>query len=159
MRSSAARMATSFIEPMREKGPGRKELTQAGMPCDARTRLGATVCLCWASERSLPEWVHDIRLESAVGVQRMPVDPDAGIPDLVRRLGDDSKRLMKDEVALAKLELHDSVREGGKGAMYLGISFGVGVLAAVAFTLLLVTIIGRAAGGDMWVGALITGVL
>lgn len=93
-----------------------------------------------------------------MGVHRMPVDPDAGIPDLVRRLGDDSKRLMKDEVRLAKLELHESVHEGGRGAMFLGISFGIGVLAAVSLTLFLVTLIGRFAGGHMWIGALITGV-
>lgn len=89
----------------------------------------------------------------------MPVDPDAGIPDLVRRLGDDSKRLMKDELQLVKLEMHDNVRDGGKGAVYLAVSFGIGVLAAVALTLCLATIIGRLAGGHMWVGAMVTGVV
>jgi uncharacterized membrane protein YqjE len=94
-----------------------------------------------------------------MGAQRMPVDPDAGIPDLIHRLGDDSKRLMSDEVRLAKLEMKDNVARAGKGVLWLGISFGIGVVALVALTLLLSTLIGRLASGHMWVGALVTGIL
>lgn len=91
-----------------------------------------------------------------MGVQRMPIDPDVGIPDLITRLGEDSKRLVSDEVRLAKLELKDNLKRGGKGAMWLGVAFGVGVVALVALTLVLVTLIGRLAAGHMWVGALVT---
>jgi len=94
-----------------------------------------------------------------MAVQRMPVDPDAGIPDLVSRLGDDSKRLVIDEVQLAKLELRESLSTAGRGALRLGIAFGIGVVALVALTLLLATLIGRLAAGHMWIGALITGVV
>jgi putative superfamily III holin-X len=94
-----------------------------------------------------------------MGVNRMPVDPDAGIPDLIHRLGDDSKRLMGDEVRLAKLEVKDNVKRGGKGVMWLGMAFGVGVVAMVFFTLMLATLIGRIAAGHMWVGAIVTGVV
>lgn len=94
-----------------------------------------------------------------MGAQRMPVDPDTGIPDLIHRLGDDSKRLMSDEVRLAKLEMKDNVTRAGKGVLWLGISFGIGVVALVALTLLLTTLIGRVASGHMWVGALVTGIL
>jgi hypothetical protein len=89
----------------------------------------------------------------------MPVDPDVGIPDLIHRLTDDSKRLLSDEVRLAKLELRESLHQAGRGAMWLGVGFGIGVVALVAFTLFLVTLIGRIAAGHMWVGALVTGVL
>ena len=92
-----------------------------------------------------------------MAVQRMPVDPDTGIPDLISRLGDDSKRLVMDEVHLAKLELREGLSRAGSGALRLGIAFGVGVVAMVAFTLLLATLIGRLVAGHMWVGALITG--
>jgi hypothetical protein len=92
-------------------------------------------------------------------VTRMPVDPDAGIPDLVRRLSDDSKRLLGDEVRLARLELKENIKRGGKGALLLGVAFGVGAVAAVLFTLFLATAIGRLAGGHMWVGALVTGIV
>src|SRR5262245_55316491 len=92
-------------------------------------------------------------------MNRMPVDPDAGIPDLVRRLSDDSKRLLGDEVRLAKLELRENIKRGGKGALLLGIAFGVAAGAAVLLTVFLVTGIGRLAGGQMWIGALVTGVV
>ena len=94
-----------------------------------------------------------------MGVQRMPVDPNAGIPDLISRLSDDSKRLMRDEVQLAKLELRDSLKRTTRGGMWLGLAFGVGVVALVALTLLAATLIGRLAAGHMWVGALVTGVV
>jgi hypothetical protein len=94
-----------------------------------------------------------------MAVSRFPVDPDAGIPDLIHRLGDDSKRLVIGEVQLAKLEIAESVHVAGKGAMWLGVSFGAGVVALVAATLLVATLIGRVAVGHMWVGALVTGVV
>jgi uncharacterized membrane protein YqjE len=93
-----------------------------------------------------------------MGVNRMAVDPDTGIPDLIHRLGDDSNRLVTDEVHLAKLEMRESVRRASKGAMRLGVAFGIGVVALVAFTLFIATLIGRLMAGHMWVGALITGI-
>jgi ABC-type polysaccharide/polyol phosphate export permease len=94
-----------------------------------------------------------------MGAQRMPVDPDVGIPDLVRRLGDDSKRLVTDEVRLAKLEMQDNVQRGGHGVLWLAVAFGIGVVAMVAFTLFFATLIGRMASGHMWVGAIVTGLI
>ncbi len=90
---------------------------------------------------------------------RMPIDPDVGVPDLIRRLGDDSKRLVEDEVRLAKLELKASASRAGRGTMWLAIAFGVGVVALVAFTIFLSTLIGRAVNGHMWVGAIVTGIV
>ena len=94
-----------------------------------------------------------------MAVNRMHIDPDIGIPDLVHRLGDDSKRLMLDEVRLAKLEVNDDLKRAGKGMMWVGIAFGIGVVAMVFFTLTLATLIGRLASGHMWVGAIVTAVL
>jgi hypothetical protein len=86
-------------------------------------------------------------------------DPNAGIPDLVRRLSDDGKRLVSDEIRLAKLETKENVKRAGSGGVRLALAFGIGVVAMVAMTLLLVTLIGRLANGHMWVGALVTGVV
>jgi hypothetical protein len=94
-----------------------------------------------------------------MAVSRFQMDPDVGIPDLIHRLGDDSKRLVTDEVQLAKLEITDSVRIAGRGAMWLGIAFGASVVAMVAATLLLATLIGRLVAGHMWVGAIVTAVI
>ena len=86
-------------------------------------------------------------------------DPDTGIPDLVRRLTEDSKRLVTDEVHLAKLEAKDSLSRAAKGGMWLVVAFGVGVVMLVALTLFLSTLIGRIVNGHMWLGALVTGLL
>jgi putative superfamily III holin-X len=94
-----------------------------------------------------------------VAIERIPVDPDTGIPDLIRQLGEDSKRLVADEVRLAKLEMRESVQRAGRGAVQLAVAFGVGIVMLVALTLFLVTLIGRLAAGHMWVGAIITGLL
>jgi len=94
-----------------------------------------------------------------VAINRIASDPDAGIPDLIRQLGDDSKRLVADEVRLAKLEMKESVHQAGRGAVQLAVAFGVGVVMLVALTIFLVTLIGRLAAGHMWVGALVTGLL
>ena len=88
--------------------------------------------------------------------RRVAIDPDKGLPDLVRQLGDDSKQLIGDEVRLAKLETSESIHRAGKGALWLGVAFGVAVVTLVAFTLFVTTMFGRIAGGHYWVGALLT---
>lgn len=87
------------------------------------------------------------------------IDPDVGIPDLIRRLADDSKRLATDEVRLAKLELGENLRTGARGTLWLAVAFGIAVVASSAATIFVAALIGRLAGGHMWVGALVTGLL
>ena len=87
------------------------------------------------------------------------VDPDTGIPDLIHRLTDDSKRLLADEVRLAKLEMTENIHAGARGALWLTLAFGTGVVGLVALTLLVATLIGNLANGHMWVGAIVVGVL
>lgn len=86
-------------------------------------------------------------------------DPDTGIPDLIRRLTDDSRRLMTDEVQLAKMETKDSLRRATKGALWFGLAFGAGVVMLVALTLFLITLLGRLDNDHMWFGALVTGIV
>ena len=86
-------------------------------------------------------------------------DLDAGITDLIRRLSDDSKRLVTDEVRLAKIEAKDSLSRATRGVLWLALAFGVSVVMLVAITIFLVTLIGRTVNGHMWVGALVTGAL
>lgn len=88
--------------------------------------------------------------------QRVAIDPDVGIPDLVRSLTDDSRRLLGDEVRLAKLEMRESVGQAGRGAMWLGLAFGISIVMLVAFTIFLTALIGRLANRHYWVGALVT---
>jgi hypothetical protein len=88
----------------------------------------------------------------------MPLDPDAGIPDLIRRLADDSKRLALDEVRLAKLEVRESVHSAARGTVRLAIAFGASVVALTALTIALAALIGRLLG-NYWAGTLIVGAL
>lgn len=87
------------------------------------------------------------------------IDPEAGIPDLIGRLTDDSKRLVSDEVRLAKLEAKDSLHRAARGGIWLALAFGVAIVMLVALTVFFVTLIGRLGNGHMWIGAMITGIL
>lgn len=88
-----------------------------------------------------------------------PVDSDTGIPHLIRRLGDDSKRLAGDEVRLAKLELHESVRTGVDGSIRIALALAFGIVAAVALTVLLIVGVAALLGHHYWAGALVVGAL
>jgi hypothetical protein len=95
------------------------------------------------------------RINGAAAVaQGFPIDPDKGIPDLLKQVADDSRRIARDEVRLAKLETAESVREAGKGAIRLGIAFGAAVVMLVAATLLVTAFFLRVSG-HVWVGALL----
>lgn len=85
-------------------------------------------------------------------------DSDTGVRDLVRRLTDDSRRLVTDEVRLAKLELREGMRTGARGAMWLAVAFGATVVALTALTVLLSTALGRLLG-NYWAGTMLTGAL
>jgi hypothetical protein len=87
------------------------------------------------------------------------IDPDTRITELVGQLAADSKRLVRDELLLGKLEVKESVRTGARGVLWLSMAFGVAVIALVALTITLVSLIGRLAEGNYWAGALVTGTI
>ncbi len=91
--------------------------------------------------------------------QRVPLEIDPGFSPLIKQLTDDSKKLVGDEVRLAKLETIESVHRAGIGALWLGAALGATIVALVGATLLLATAIGRLANGNYWVGALVTAVV
>jgi uncharacterized membrane protein YqjE len=91
--------------------------------------------------------------------QRVQIDPDKGLTDLVRELGDDSRQLLSAEMRLAKAESAEALRRVGRGALWLGVAFGTVVVALVAFTLFLATAVGGFAGGHMWIGAITAAVV
>lgn len=87
------------------------------------------------------------------------VTPETTIPDLVRQLGGDSKQLMNDEVRLARLELREAAHQAGAASIWLAVAFAAALVAAVAVTMVIATLIGRIAGGHMWLGALVAAVV
>jgi hypothetical protein len=94
-----------------------------------------------------------------VAAHAVHIDPDTKVTDLVGQLAQDSKRLVGDEILLAKLEIKEGVREGARGILWLSMACGIGVIALVALTIALVALIGRLADGNYWVGALVIGVV
>src|SRR5258708_19105569 len=99
----------------------------------------------------------DTHRVNPVAANPLHLDTDAGIPDLIRRLTDDGKRLVAGEIRLAKIETTDHVGRAGRGGLRLTIAFGIGVVALVAFTVLVATLIGRLVNGHMWLGAVVAG--
>jgi hypothetical protein len=94
-----------------------------------------------------------------VPTRALASEPNTTIGELIGRLTDDSKRLVSDEVRLAKLEVGENVKQGAKGAAWMAAAFGVGVVALVALTIFLAAAIGRLVNGNYWVGALVTGLV
>jgi hypothetical protein len=87
----------------------------------------------------------------------VPVDPDAGITDLVRQLSSDSKHLFANEARLAKLEVRENIHDAARGTLWLAIAFGIATVALVALTIGGAHLIGRAVNGHYWLGAMIVG--
>ncbi len=80
------------------------------------------------------------------------------LSDLVRRLGDDGARLVRQEISLAKLELQAKMAKLVRDLIGLSIAGTLAVLGGLALTATLILVLGRFVfGGDYWVGALIVG--
>jgi uncharacterized membrane protein YqjE len=97
--------------------------------------------------------------EGSVAHRDVRIDPDATIGDLVSRLGDDGKRLLRDEVQLAKLEIGENVQTAARGMVWLGIALALTFVALTALTVGLSAVIGRVLTDALWLGTLLTGVL
>lgn len=85
-------------------------------------------------------------------------EDDPGIADLVGRLADDSKRLVSDEVRLAKLEAREAARATTRGGLWLAVAFGAAVVALTALTVLSSVLLGRLFD-NLWAGTLLTGAM
>ena len=76
------------------------------------------------------------------------------VGDLLRRIGQDAGTLVRDEIALAKLELRESAQSYVKPAIKLGIAAGAGLVGALALTAFLIIALGDALD-NYWLSALI----
>lgn len=95
---------------------------------------------------------------TAAGWSGLQRPSDAGVASLIRRLADDSGRLVRDEIQLVKIELRESMHVGAQGATALAIALGAGVVALVALTVALAVLLG-ALFGEIWAGALAAGAI
>lgn len=82
---------------------------------------------------------------------------EASTADLLRQLSDDTRRLIRDEIGLAKVEMKDKARHTGLGAGLFG---GAGILALFGFgTLVATAILALALVVDAWLAGLIVAVV
>jgi uncharacterized membrane protein YqjE len=94
-----------------------------------------------------------------VAVRNVHIEPNATLGDLLSRLGDDGKRLLQDEVHLAKLEVGESVHSAARGMIWLGIGLAFAFVMLTALTVGLSAILGQIFGDSLWLGTLATAVL
>ena len=67
-----------------------------------------------------------------------------------------AKRLVSDEVRLARLEAAEGARPLSRGLAGVAAAFGLSVIAATAATVLAIAVVGNLAG-TLWIGALSIG--
>ncbi len=72
-------------------------------------------------------------VERATPDPTQPVEPDASVPELLRRVTDDVSELVRTHLELAKVEIKDEIARTGKGA---GLITGAAVAALIALLML-----------------------
>ncbi len=86
-----------------------------------------------------------------------PVRDDASVPELLTQLSEQTSRLVRDELALAKVEMADKAKHAGVG---VGLFSTAGLLALYGLGLLLTTIVlALALAMPAWLAALIVTVV
>lgn len=83
-------------------------------------------------------------------------EPQLG--DLFRQLAQDSATLVRQEMALAKVELRENVKSVARDTAKIAVGAVVAAVGALVLVLFLVLLLGDALG-KYWLGALIVGVL
>ncbi|CAN5907299.1 hypothetical protein BH23ACT10_BH23ACT10_33930 [soil metagenome] len=88
-----------------------------------------------------------------------PREPDAGLPELLGRLTEQSTTLFRQEIELAKTEIKQEVRQAGKaGGLFGGAAF-VGFLALVLLSFALAWALGDLEPLNPALGFLIVGIV
>ncbi len=104
---------------------------------------------------------NEIRVErnTEIPVSREVDAAEPSIGELLRRVTDDSGELVRQEVALAKAELRQSLATFAQDATKVGIGLGLALVGALALATFLITGLGSLLGGRYWLSALIIGVI
>ena len=80
------------------------------------------------------------------------------VGDLLKRLGQDTSTLVKQEITLAKLEMRESIKSLAQDAGKLGAAAGLGLFGAFAFLAFVIVGLGDLIN-NYWLSALIVAVL
>lgn len=90
-------------------------------------------------------------------MQPLHYKPDESIGELIGDLTDETKRLVRQEIELAKLEFKQTARNMGKGAGMVGAGAVFGHAALLSFGAMLIALL--ATFMEVWLSALIVTVL
>lgn len=85
-------------------------------------------------------------------------DDDTPLSELLKRFGQDGAALVRQEIALAKLEVRESIQGYMSDAARIGIAAGVGLLGMLALTAFMVVGLGDLLD-NYWLSALIVAVV
>lgn len=89
--------------------------------------------------------------------ERQPAGREGSIGEDLRQLADDSLDLMRQELALAKLEMREMARDLASDGVRLAVALGIAGVGGLALTAFLILVIGNLLDGAFWAGALIVG--
>jgi uncharacterized membrane protein YqjE len=97
---------------------------------------------------------YDPRIRSSVEGDRPPADASLG--ELFRRLTTDTTDLVRQEIALAKVEMREVGATAARDGARLGMAMGLALAGALTITAFLVLVLGSALH-NYWLAALIVG--
>lgn len=83
---------------------------------------------------------------------------DVPLGELLRRLGQDASALVRNEIALAKIEMRESVKGYTQNVAKIAVAAGVGLVGVLALTAFLIVGLGDVLD-NYWLSALIVSVL
>lgn len=96
---------------------------------------------------------------AAGGPPTMGVPREPSLGELFRDLAQESSALIRQELALARSEMRENLRDFARDAAMLAVGGGIMLMAALVLTAFLVAALGDLLGNEYWLGALIVGVV
>jgi len=104
---------------------------------------------------------NEIRVErnADIPAPREVEGAEPSIGELLRRVTADSGELLRQEIALAKVEMRESLSTLAQDATRASIGLGLALVGVLALAAFLITGLGRLFGGRYWLSALIIGVI
>jgi uncharacterized membrane protein YqjE len=104
---------------------------------------------------------NEIRVErnADIAAPRQVEGAEPSIGELLRRVTNDSGELVRQEIALAKVEMRQSLSMLAQDATKASIGLGLALVGVLALATFLITGLGSLLDGRYWLSALIIGVI
>jgi uncharacterized membrane protein YqjE len=104
---------------------------------------------------------NEIRVErnADIPVSREVESAEPSIGELLRRVTNDSGELVRQEIALAKAEMRESISTLAQDATKASIGLGLALVGVLALATFIITGLGSLLGGHYWLSSLIIGVI